>query len=1244
MPPEHPEPDPWTPERIRLRDWLHENAPRLDPPYQAAVRLLHLPEFPARRYLVSHLVREIANGLPAVVTGRRVRKRFDSTKALDELAQSWLAEFPDSPTFTEPERPAAPSSAVSTSLVEQVSKLVRDHKGVEQTNRDKTALLIDALRPGTLELRPAIEPVIRDWAKVVAWFVNRTHVPRGDAPPQADEAELQRQFRHFEDGLRGITQGHFQVVREIDSILDSSLPSSVMADRLIPLLGGAQQLRYFFAHPRLESPAWLSILEERGFFAQPPEPIIDHDRGFETHVRWPASAYLVRMASIAEIQEQVARIAGGVCTTNEVVRDDLINVALRIPPALAAGVVPSLIGTLQQTRWRLAPAEELGALMDSLARSGQRGAAGRLLKALVEVVPDPTASAFRSSVLSPTPRTRIDPRELDRALTEHLTGIMAGLGLEALEILSRALDDAVRLSRARESENGVEDYSHIWRPRIEVDDDDDARDVLVSMVRRAAECLVAQDSTNVPLVLDTFERRGWAVFKRLELYVLTKGASPPRDRVVGHLLDRRLFDGLSTEREYRILLQSAFGALTEEEKAAWLGWIEASLPSDKVHRFLERWHGSADEEDVRREQRRWQWEHLGPVRDSLPASWRPRWFALQEEFGEPAPVERAEHAAFQVSMGWESPLSADEARAMSAGELATYLKAPTFPSDRPFASPEGLREIVANVVARSPQPYAEEAQAFEGLAPTYVRGVLDGFASALSEGRDLNWGRVLDLAGWVLKQPVLEPEPEWTHREDPGWGWTRGTVTRLLEEALKRKPSPVPAAARRATWELIETLCHDPNPRRRADGLGVAIHYASWLRIQGGQPWDASGTLDDVPEVRTVLDEALDLDASPSPVVHEIIGHWLSWLVFMDEAWVRSGLPHIFPTQPEHAGLWQAAWRSYLRGAAPLKDRVFDVLSAVYEVAIGNLESQDEAADEYDRPERLLAEHLAILHGRGTLEARGASALLDRFFEKASANLRRHFFWYVGHSLEEQTEPMPADVLRRFRALWEGRRERARTDPPAEADLPSFGMWFSCGRFDEDWALGELEYILREAGTIEHEHLVVERLARMVPDRVSAAMRCFGLLVRRLREPGSVHGWLDDARIILGAALRSDDAATRAEGIDAFHRLGGLGFRAQELVPFSNDLSDAAAIPYFTWDHPMTIAEVRTRLKEASEPERDRLLGLILREAKDTDVWRFTTPREVAERWSQVERHLGRRRGIWQLLLDQWKEQGLLAS
>ena len=76
----------------------------------------------------------------------------------------------------------------------------------------------------------------------------------------------------------------------------------------------------------------------------------------------------------------------------------------------------------------------------------------------------------------------------------------------------------------------------------------------------------------------------------------------------------------------------------------------------------------------------------------------------------------------------------------------------------------------------------------------------------------------------------------------------------------------------------------------------------------------------------------------------------------------------------------------------------------------------------------------------------------------------------------------------------------------------------------------------------------------------------------------------------------------------------------------------------------MTVAELKRRLAEASAAEQTRLLSKILREARDTDVWKFTTPEEVGRRWNELAPQLGRRRGFWEFLLQRWREEKLIGE
>ena len=93
----------------------------------------------------------------------------------------------------------------------------------------------------------------------------------------------------------------------------------------------------------------------------------------------------------------------------------------------------------------------------------------------------------------------------------------------------------------------------------------------------------------------------------------------------------------------------------------------------------------------------------------------------------------------------------------------------------------------------------------------------------------------------------------------------------------------------------------------------------------------------------------------------------------------------------------------------------------------------------------------------------------------------------------------------------------------------------------------------------------------------------------------------------------------------------------------SVDLSDPDSRPYFFWDEDVSVAELRATLASGGdEHERLRLLGKLLREARDMDVWRFVTPSEVAAALPALGRRLGRRRPFWEFLINGWRSDGLL--
>lgn len=92
----------------------------------------------------------------------------------------------------------------------------------------------------------------------------------------------------------------------------------------------------------------------------------------------------------------------------------------------------------------------------------------------------------------------------------------------------------------------------------------------------------------------------------------------------------------------------------------------------------------------------------------------------------------------------------------------------------------------------------------------------------------------------------------------------------------------------------------------------------------------------------------------------------------------------------------------------------------------------------------------------------------------------------------------------------------------------------------------------------------------------------------------------------------------------------------------TTDLRDDNARPYFLWDEVGTVGDLRARLASTLGEERNALIGKLMREARDTDVWLFVTPQEVWNVFPKIVRYLGRQRPFWKYLFESWARDGFV--
>jgi hypothetical protein len=94
----------------------------------------------------------------------------------------------------------------------------------------------------------------------------------------------------------------------------------------------------------------------------------------------------------------------------------------------------------------------------------------------------------------------------------------------------------------------------------------------------------------------------------------------------------------------------------------------------------------------------------------------------------------------------------------------------------------------------------------------------------------------------------------------------------------------------------------------------------------------------------------------------------------------------------------------------------------------------------------------------------------------------------------------------------------------------------------------------------------------------------------------------------------------------------------------TTDMTKGHLRPYFLWDEDVSIDELREAMSGPESPRRDQLLGKMLREARDLDVWCFVRPDDVARSLDRLRRRIGRRYAFWTFLIEGWRADGLLTG
>jgi hypothetical protein len=1080
------------------------------------------------------------------------------------------------------------------SALRDVLEPVMEDQDPQEGKSDKSAsgdvthrLEIRAILRG-LEI-PETEPVAETWLKLPGrnnpyGLHRRAHRNSLNRPRPVDA-----EFRRFWDDIQSV----FDVVLSkfearysaSHSLIDELLAKTSPTKKDLQMLKGhvpnnSVSFQYFF--DQLDSVEWMQPLRNEGFFSSPPEPEQDYEDGGFRFVGWPQSTYLDKMAEVepATVKEIIQELPP---TENIRVHEELAEVTLKLPVHMVAELVPKLIEWAKYpVQWVLP--DRMSDLVKRLARGGQDDDALTLARELFALSPHNVYGGTDRATLPPSYDARA--RFRNYPYTEYLDKcsvvLVEAAGERALTLLCDLLEDALCISvgllegRSAGS-HPYHDPLHVWRPAIENHGQNHPRGLegyLISVVRDAAERLAESKLRSVPEIVRLLEERRWRTFDRLAIHLLWRFPDAAPELISERLTDRRRFDDPGLRHEYALLARSYFARLGAEDRAIILGWIEEGPD-------LEDWKDGREEatgqrptdEDAARAAKVWRRNRLALLGSVLPAEWNERYEELVEELG---PSDHPEFASYTSAMwvGPESPVTADDIRAMTVEEIVAYLKSWRPSGEFMSPSPEGFARELSGVIAEDPERFAVASNRFRELDPTYVRGLLDGLRDAVKQGHAFSWAPVLDLCLWVVRQPrhILGREEYRElveeHDLDPDWGWTRKTIGELLEEGFKVNGASVPPELRDRSWEVLRPLTNDPEPDAeyearyggsnmdpamlsintvRGQAMHAVVRYALWVQGHLERTVDGEARLargfEEMPEVRSVLDEHLEPEKDSSLAVRAVYGQWFPQLILLDESWAVRNMPNIFPSQEPLHELRRAAWETYVVFQFPY-DSAFETLHEEYEHAVHQLSSSRSEEWWPGHPEERLVEHLMARYWQGKLNPEDEEDLLAQFYNAAPDELRAHAIEFFTRHLHNPGVEVSEEILTRLRTLGEMRLSSIPKVAPGDRtrELGAFAELFASGKFEKQWALEQLREVVTLGERVDLNRDVIEYLASCAPDMPLLTVRCLEGLIEGSREDWRISVRRETIRDILSAAIQSADVDAQREAKEVANRLIARGY------------------------------------------------------------------------------------------------------
>ena len=959
--------------------------------------------------------------------------------------------------------------------------------------------------------------------------------------------------------------------QEIRSILDRPVRLENDIERLLLLIERrGTNFVFFFQH--VNDAAWIPTLDEKGYFAHPPdgEPIGDDRIKFPF---WPPLSYLVRVfdsepEKVLSILEQLPN------TDNPRILEEIIDVVLKADYPEAVHRFENKIMAFVDNAWvnNWMGHDNIIELLKKpyLFEKLLEGFTSSLLSKVVEFRPDPQSEDKQTrrregqedltTLLKPAPR--FGRWEYQEILNNGVRPLAEKEPYRVARILIDTVASMICLTMYQEDidKGREEDWSEGWCRRLDAADRDyeNSEETLVRTLTFACEKVYEKSPNSITALDEALRNQRWKVFKRLRqhLYALYPNEQNKpwiRDLILTHGDYARWEHHYEFQRMIRRACEH-FGVelLTEEERTQ----IFDSIRSGPSKTDFREWMGERFTEELfKQRERRFHRMQFNPFVTVLFGEYATYFQELKAEAEEQ--ISDKTYSPVKSRWGWgssRSPRSCEDLANLTDEELLTYINEW---QEEHRDKDNWLVEINIEALAKEFQSvfrdsiisdadrlrfWMENRERIE--RPIYVCAMVGAMQECV-KAKDFDklddW---LMFCEWVLSHPDQEHEEGYKcgdeSRENPRWRRSRRAVGDFVETCLKSDVD-VPITTRDPLAKLLEMLCtqfdwrldrNKPILLNQDDHLAEAINntrsraleslvdFGFWLRRHDPKA--------DISTITTILEKRFvsETDYPLSLPEYAILGLHYGNIFNLNETWATEYKSDFFPQ--DKFPTWFEAFKNFFCFNHPFKP-IFEILRDDFDFVLnhlGCLREQEQPSGE--EPVDIFGQHLFIYYLWEVYPLTGEESLLERFYQKTNDDRVRwaNLFEHVGRMLQNSEKHLDHALKERCIQFFDW---RFGVGEPTE--FRAFTYWLEAQCLDAGWRLEAYSKILDicVSGNVKpFLHILrFKPIVGMLDDHTAKVVECFAKLTGCALEHDTYFHEAGEAKTILKAGLESNDENVR---------------------------------------------------------------------------------------------------------------------